>query len=299
MRQVSQVIITAQIENTILELEKLRIHESIIEIVSPSIAEKMSTGKENESSEYKVHLIPTEKEIFSVKGNMVLLEASPDGKYFLASVNNAVTRGLNLYRFNADGSGQKQLTNFDKGAVFGIQVTPEGWVLFQWFIGTARFGGDPSDIMKVPLNGGKVEKLSGLEPSERDMQPQLSPDGKYLAYRSTLKDETDGKTKEYIRVTEFSDGKAGKKILEKQAMVVRIRWLPDSSAIIYEKGSDLGNLFKLDLNTQTETRISDFNLKADTGDFVWNQDGKYILALRESQLEKIVLIRDMSDVEGQ
>lgn len=80
MRLVSQVIITAQIENTILELEKLRIHESIIEIVSPSIAEKMSTGKENESSEYKVHRIPTEKEIFSVKDAQLVIE-----KAYLAS----------------------------------------------------------------------------------------------------------------------------------------------------------------------------------------------------------------------
>ncbi|MGB5506562.1 MAG: DNA polymerase III subunit delta' [Sulfurovum sp.] len=80
MRLVSQVIITAQIENTILELEKLRIHESIIEIVSPSIAEKMSTGKENESSQYKVHRIPTEKEIFSVKDAQLVIE-----KAYLAS----------------------------------------------------------------------------------------------------------------------------------------------------------------------------------------------------------------------
>jgi serine/threonine protein kinase len=241
-----------------------------------------------------------EKEIFSVKEDILRLKASPDGKYFVASVRNTETRGFNLYRFNADGSERKQLTNFDRGAVMGIQVIPEDWVLFHRYTGTARTWGDPSEIMKVPLKGGKVEKLSGLEPSERDMHPRLSPDGKYLAYRSTLKDETDGKFKEYIRVTEFSDGKAGKKILERQVDVPRIRWLPDSSAIIYEEeGSDLANLFKLDLKTRTETQISDFNSKANTGDFVWNQTGKNIMALRESQIENLVLIRDMSDVEGQ
>ena len=176
------------------------------------------------------NLLLDEKEIFSVKEDILRLKASPDGKYFLASVSNTETRGYNLYRFDADGSERKQLTNFERDAVMGIQVTPEDWVLFQRYIDTARFLGDPSEIMKVPLKGGKVEKLSGLEPSERDMQPRLSPDGKYLAYRTTLKDETDGKFKEYIRVTEFSEGKAGEKILEIQANAPRIRWLPDSSA---------------------------------------------------------------------
>ena len=65
MRLFSQVIITTQIANTILELEKLRTHEHIVEIISPSIEAKM-TGDEEKPREYMVHRIVTEKEIFSV-----------------------------------------------------------------------------------------------------------------------------------------------------------------------------------------------------------------------------------------
>lgn len=66
MRLVSQVVITSQIENTILELEKLRTHEIIVEIISPSFVEKMNSDEETQSSKYNIHRIVTEKETFSV-----------------------------------------------------------------------------------------------------------------------------------------------------------------------------------------------------------------------------------------
>ncbi len=66
MRLTSQVIITSQIENTILELEKHRTNEFMIEIVSPSIVLNMLENDENRPIEYKIQRITTDKEIFSV-----------------------------------------------------------------------------------------------------------------------------------------------------------------------------------------------------------------------------------------
>ncbi|PHS36830.1 MAG: DNA polymerase III subunit delta' [Sulfurovum sp.] len=74
MRLVSQVIITAQIDKTILELEKLRSDESLVEIISPSIAEKMIAGHEDEPCEYYVHRMATEKETFSVADAKLAIE---------------------------------------------------------------------------------------------------------------------------------------------------------------------------------------------------------------------------------
>ena len=73
MRLTSQVIITSQIENTILELEKLRTHEHIVEIISPSIEAKI-TVEEGKPREYMVHRIVTEKEIFSVTDAKLAIE---------------------------------------------------------------------------------------------------------------------------------------------------------------------------------------------------------------------------------
>jgi len=74
MRLVSQVIITAQIDATILALEELRKHETIIEIISPSIAEKMNAGHENEPHAYYVHRMATEKETFAVVDAKLAIE---------------------------------------------------------------------------------------------------------------------------------------------------------------------------------------------------------------------------------
>jgi len=74
MRLVSQVVITAQIDATILALEKLRQRETIVEIVSPGIAEKISQGKEEEPATSYVHRIPTEKETFSVSDAKIVIE---------------------------------------------------------------------------------------------------------------------------------------------------------------------------------------------------------------------------------
>ncbi len=74
MRLTSQVLITSQIENTILELEKLRSSESIVEIISPSIASNMAAGQEDEPGAYKIHRISTEKETFSVTDAKLAIE---------------------------------------------------------------------------------------------------------------------------------------------------------------------------------------------------------------------------------
>ncbi len=84
MRLLSQVIITAQIDNTILELEKLRTHEHIVEIISPSIEARM-TVEEEKPREYMVHRIVTEKEIFSVTDAKLAIE-----KAYMASEETTI-----------------------------------------------------------------------------------------------------------------------------------------------------------------------------------------------------------------
>ncbi len=76
MRLLSQVIISTEIENTILKLEALRNQEYIVEIISPSIALNMASNQDDEPREYKIHRIVTEKEIFSVDDAKLAIEKS-------------------------------------------------------------------------------------------------------------------------------------------------------------------------------------------------------------------------------
>jgi DNA polymerase-3 subunit delta' len=74
MTLLSQVIISTEIETTILTLEKLRSTESIIEIISPSMALAMTGNQENEACEPYIHRIVTEKETFSVEDAKLAIE---------------------------------------------------------------------------------------------------------------------------------------------------------------------------------------------------------------------------------
>lgn len=85
MTLLSQVIISAEIENTILTLEKLRDQESIVEIISPSIALNMIDNQESEPCESYIHRMVTEKEIFSVDDAKLAIE-----KAYIASEETTV-----------------------------------------------------------------------------------------------------------------------------------------------------------------------------------------------------------------
>lgn len=85
MRLHSQVIISTEIENTILSLEKLRGDESIIEIISPSIALNMTSDQENQPYGSYIHRTVTEKETFSVDDAKLAIE-----KAYMASEETTV-----------------------------------------------------------------------------------------------------------------------------------------------------------------------------------------------------------------
>ena len=85
MRLLSQVIISSEIEKTILALEKCREDESIVEIISPSIAQHMELEGENLPCEPYIHRTVTEKETFSVGDAKLAIE-----KAYMASEETTV-----------------------------------------------------------------------------------------------------------------------------------------------------------------------------------------------------------------
>jgi len=78
----SQIIITSQIENTILELEKLRTTEHIVEIISPAIASKLES---TEPCDYRIQRVISEKETFRVEDAKIVIE-----KAYMASKEKTI-----------------------------------------------------------------------------------------------------------------------------------------------------------------------------------------------------------------
>jgi len=85
MTLTSQVLITSQLENTLLELESARKDEHIIEIISPTIAANLQAKMEGEMSKTFVHRIVTEKETFTVSDAKVVIE-----KAYMASEGQTI-----------------------------------------------------------------------------------------------------------------------------------------------------------------------------------------------------------------
>jgi Tol biopolymer transport system component len=220
------------------------------------------------------------------------MTVSPDGKYVVLNIWSAETLSWELYRFNADGSNKIKLTELKDGGDLRPQVTADGTIIFERFDDNSN----TVAIMKISLEGGKAEKIEGLEPSAGDDRPKISPDGKLLVYTAVVKDKASGKREAYIRVVEYADGKAGRKVLEREGRgVPRFRWTPESDALIYEKDFEQHNLFKLTLADEKETQISSFDLNTDSGNFVLTGDGKRILVFRSSDLDNLVLLKDISE----
>lgn len=74
MTLTSQVLITSQLENTLLELENLRQDEQIIEVYSSAFGKKFLEGKDDELCHPKIQRIMGEKQSFTLKESRTVIE---------------------------------------------------------------------------------------------------------------------------------------------------------------------------------------------------------------------------------
>ena len=85
MTLTSQVIISSNIAHTILELEKLRTNESLIEIISPTLAQNLTEENEGMSTTYHIQRNITDKETFRVDDAKMVIE-----KAYMASEEKSI-----------------------------------------------------------------------------------------------------------------------------------------------------------------------------------------------------------------
>jgi Tol biopolymer transport system component len=102
---------------------------------------------------------------------------SPDGRwvYYSASVDN----DFDLYRAAADRSAAPERLLERPGLQFPLDVTPDGDALL--FSDAGSLSG-ASDIWLLSLDSGETTPF--IESPYRETQARLSPDGRWLAYRS-------------------------------------------------------------------------------------------------------------------
>jgi Tol biopolymer transport system component len=171
---------------------------------------------------------------------------SPDGKYiYYASFRNG---DFPVYRRPSDGTGEEELVyRYEPGAFVGLtDISPDGKYL------VCDLGGF---IVVVPLLTGDPATRKGIEflrTEFTDGLGRLSPDGKFMAYRS---DEAQAERGEiYVRPFNAATGLPGdgKWRVSKDGVQAMLHWRADGKEIFF-RGQNLESNELLVVSVDVET----------------------------------------------
>ena len=111
---------------------------------------------------------------------------SPDGRHIY--FNSERTGTMKIWRMNADGTNQEQVTSAGDSADWFPHPSPDGkWLVFLSYDKTVT--GHPADkdvVLRImPLSGGTPRALATLFGGQGTINvPSWSPDSKYVAFVS-------------------------------------------------------------------------------------------------------------------
>ena len=210
-------------------------------------------------------------------------EVSGDGKQIVyGSIRDG---GLQVWRADADGTNERRLTNeSDTGGVPGFSVSRDGrWVVYCPFTGGIR---------KVSTTGGRSTELVTKGSLN---YPQVSPDGKLIAY--LFKDEQSFRPK--IGLIKFEDGAPVRTIdLPLTALPGTYdslfyrgwHWSTDGRAIVYINTlGGVSNLWSQPIEGGTPKQITSFT-SDHISTFAFSPDGRRLALSRSTPTSDAVLI---------
>jgi tricorn protease len=129
------------------------------------------------------------------------------------------------------------------------------------------------DIFNIPLDKGQTTNLSN-SPGTRETYPQISPDGKWVAFFS----DKSGEYQIYMQKTEGGEWIQLTTKLDRTNY--QLLWSPDGKKILF--GNKDFSLFYIDIDTKKLTKIDESNqMKNDefywqVSDYSWSPDSKWI-----------------------
>lgn len=212
---------------------------------------------------------------------------TPDGKYIVFTSNR--NQSFSIWRMNAAGGSPVQLTSVKDGRDGQLQISEDGRMVI--FVREKRDGGKGT-IMRVSIDGGEPEIF--LPESDRsNMMPQISPDGRTLAYLSLEYDSQTSVFDASINIAPMTTDEIGKPTKQmKFDLHNRYRWAPDGRSLTFVSREDDDNLSNIRLDTGKLQPLTDFK-SGNLLNFSWSRDGRKILIVRGISNSDLVLIRDM------
>jgi len=243
------------------------------------------------------------------------LDWTPDGRIVFTNSN---TETQIISTMNADGSGQKDLTSpgFMDSA---LTVSNDG----RYIVFHSIRGGGTADIWRIDADGGNLKQLTF---EKKDFQPSVSPDNRYVYYKSWLNGvgelrrvpidggEPEILTDKQTGWSSFSpDGKffaatyRTDKLrlgifsaetnqiikqfdLPKTAYIdMRPRWTPDSLAVVYR--DNVFGYWSQTIEGGEPTRLQGLP-KEKLFTYAWSKDGKQFAFVRGQEIRDVVLIEN-------
>ena len=211
---------------------------------------------------------------------------TPDGKKIVWSSGR--TGNLEIWMANADGSEAHQVSHDGVDAENPTATADGQWILYN------SFNQKHLGIWRVHPDGtGASSVVAG-----RDVVPDVSPDGKYVAYLA------DGRTtRATVRVVRIADGAMTRCIIpvpappHTTAILGRMRWMPDgkSIAFLYVDEHGVNGVFQQDFVADQDTsasrrKLAAFDPERATESFGISRDGKTIAVAGWEQLFSLMAI---------
>jgi Tol biopolymer transport system component len=204
--------------------------------------------------------------------------ACADGRYLVFS--SAASKGdrvLNIWRADASGGNLKQLSD-GKVDQFPICTADGRWVIYV----DAVSGGQ---LMKIPIEGGKAEKISDELAATFD----VSPDSKTVALAAF---GHLGEHVETLTVLSLDSNQIVRTMQFEQPRSGTLRFSRDGKAIVYPfRHGGVDDLWLQPFDGSAGKQISDFKSEH-INDFHWSPDGSKVGVIRGHTDSDVVLIRD-------
>ena len=214
------------------------------------------------------------------KGTLAIAgSACGDGRYIVfTSILGQGNKVLNIWRMDANGENFKQLSS-GKVDQYPVCSSDGRWVLYQDLA-------SGSHLMKVPIDGGKAERLSEELVADFD----ISPEGK------TVIAATFGHLDEHVEkltLASIDSNQILKTLSFQRPRSGPIRFSHDGKAVVYPvSAAGVDNLWSQPLDGSPGKQITQFSAEQ-ISDFHWSPDGTQLGLVRGHTDSDVVLIRDM------
>jgi serine/threonine protein kinase/Tol biopolymer transport system component len=203
--------------------------------------------------------------------------ACANGRYVVAAFGRVDARTINIWRMDATGGNLKQLSD-GKLNQSPICSADGKWVYYTDLSNGAK-------LTRVPLDGGKPERLSELPAYGFD----ISPDGKLAAFATFA---SPGIPKEQLALVPV-DSPQNTKLLELQHQCEGfVHFTPDGKSVVYPSlDPDADNLWLQPLDGSPGKQITNFKSER-INELHWSFDGSKLAITRGHTDSDVVLLEE-------